>query len=69
MSRFPFFTSSNAVFSSKYWMNFIDSTNVLFSANDSLCVIAIIERASMITSIFFILSISDACNKTYMKII
>ena len=50
-------------------INFIESTKVFFSANDSLYVIAIIERASMITSIFFILLFSNACNKTYMIII
>jgi len=43
MSRLPFLTSSKAVFSSKYWINFIESTKVFFSANDSFCITVMIE--------------------------
>ena len=52
MSRLPLRTSSNAVFSSKYWINLTSSTNDPFSANtaDGTNTASGTINASMITS-------------------
>ena len=49
-------------------MNFTESKNVFFSANDSLGITSAIERASMKTSSFFITPLSIAYNKIYVTI-